>query len=132
MDLNKLPTDTAIDVLKWCKKNNLTMAKIGELVSWCEKNKVTPVKLAELFVIIGKQKLSGKNMQIKHNGPPKPTKKNVYQHDYRELRKKKGKSQEQVAEEVPINIFTLRRVELKKGGSRKTTLDALNTYYGVE
>lgn len=111
MDLNKLPTLTALAVLKWC-----------------EKNKIDHSRLDSLLEILGKKRSSPDKQQHAPAADEVPSSKI----NYRKLRIDKGKTQEEVAAEVPMNIQTLSNIEKGKGKPRPATKAKLNTYYGVE
>jgi len=111
MDINNLPLDTGIKVLQWCKKNNLTPKKIGELLELLDKRPIPPTK----------------RKRADHPKSVAPQKR-----DYKKLRTEKGKNQEEVAAEVPINIQTLSNIENGKARPRPGTLAKLDKYYGVE
>lgn len=111
MDINSLPLDTGIKVLQWCKKNNLTPKKIGELLELLDKKPTPPTK-------------AKRAERPKVEAPPK--------RDYKKLRNDTGKSQEEVVTEADINIQTLRQIENGKGHPRRATLAKLDKYYEVE
>jgi len=110
MDLNKLPTDTAIEVLKWCKKNGVQWGQVGELLNLLKKKKVED-----------------------HEGQTKKradsTREAAY--NYAKIRKEKGLTMQTVQEQVPIQFKTLHNIE-KTGKARPETLKRLNRYYGLE
>lgn len=113
MDLYKLSAVKGIEVLQWCVDHNLE-----------------PGDLSHLFEIMNR----GEQKSLPRLRTPKalPTSSNTSKRDYRALRETKGKSQEEASGEIPVNIQTLRNIEMGRSNARPATLQLLDKYYGVD
>lgn len=123
MDYTSKPVHIQIKVLKWCVKRGIEPKHLNELFNILKDTK--SIEITEAIERTKKDPPKKKRKRMK-------SEKSVYKHDYVELRNGTGKSQKLVAEEIPINLITLRNIESQKGRTRPETLAKVNAYYGVE